>query len=272
MGKRIRTEEHWKRALQKEALKREAKLVQEVEEAARAAAKELFEKSAEEKKSGEEQKLVEDIGVAAAVAQLTKYEIAEENELKEKLKATGKEAALSEYNKLKAAREVNAERDKNKDSEQLEEATRKAATEAVESESKGKLDGIQSEEDKAQVNETLKAEVEKSGIEAATAEVDSFKVEEDLDRSEEEIMEERRAMEEAGRLAAEEEFFKLSRREEESRVAADDLAERQARAIELVKTAACDAAKDIFEASIVDPDGSDADPESPGVRSESGIH
>ena len=187
------------------------------------------------------------------------------------LKATGKEAALSEYNKLKAAREVNAERDINKDSE-LEEAARKAATQAVESESKAKVDGIQSEEDKTQVDETVKAEVEKSGIEAATAEVDSFKVEEDLDRSEEEIMEERRAMEEAGRLAAEEEFFKLSRREEESRVAAEDLAERQARAIELVKTAACDAAKDIFVASIVDTDGSDADPESSGTKSESEIH
>ena len=54
--------------------------------------------------------------------------------------------------------------------------------------------------------------------------------------------------------------------------AAENLAERQARAIELVKTAACDAAKDIFAASIVDPDGSDADPESSGAKSESEIH
>merc|ERR1719239_1040442 len=110
--------------------------------------------------------------------------------------------------------------------------------------------------------ETLKAEVEKSGIEAAVAEIDSFKPEEDLEQSEEEIEEERLAMEESGRLAAEDEYFKLARREEESKLAAEHLAERQAMAIELVKTAACDAAKHIFNTSIVDLEKSEADPQS----------
>merc|ERR1719239_1850631 len=110
--------------------------------------------------------------------------------------------------------------------------------------------------------ETLKAEVEKSGIEAAVAEIDSFKPEADLEQSEEEIEEERLAMEESGRLAAEDEYFKLARREEESKLAAEHLAERQSTAIELVKTAACDAANHIFNASIVDTDKSEADPQS----------
>merc|ERR1711971_991300 len=178
-----------------------------------------------------------------------------------KLKATGKRAALNEYNKLKSGMAANLEGQVNNNPE-LEDAACKAAVEALQSDSKTKEDGIQSEEDKAQLEETLKAEVEKSGIKAAAAEVDSFNAEEDVERSEEEIEEERLAMEESGRLAASVEYLKLARRSEESFMAGEQLAERQATAIQLVKTAACHAANHIFNASIVDSGRSEADAQS----------
>merc|ERR1740128_258703 len=222
----IKNDEDETKTLQKDAADRYAKLLHQVEEAARQAAAELFASSSAGEKIEVELPTIEGVGLEAAKAHYEKHELAEDNELKIKLETTGKNAAKAEYAKLKAERESSEPLDENPIMAEIEKVARSKYEKLSESVT-AEMDG--EKETDAELKESeLKLAVEQSGADAAVAEFDKLLTGEgDTEESEADNAEDKAMMEEAGRLVAEEEYLKLKEQEKEKARAADDLAERQ---------------------------------------------
>ena len=282
---RLTTEEAEQKANRKEIMKREAKLLEEVETAAKEAARELFERIIDGA-CDEEETAVEHVGIAAAVAEYAKHEMEEDKELKEKLETAGMKAAKSEYAKLKSedeTRDVESpdimfEKEFNAELEEVASEAARATYEKI------TADEVERENldapDSTTEEDILKTEVTNSGVAAAMFEFDNLtcaeEMEQDtaedstqqetlldseavqtsdnvadpeLDTSEELIdheKETRKEIEDAGRAAAEEEYNRLKTEEEKRKRAAKELADKQAELLTGVKKAAKKAAKDIF--------------------------